>query len=316
MMSGLIQRTRTMMDEIGVERGRPILLAVRTPDSLEYCKALGLDLEQWMRDNLIDIWVATGYFRLQEWEETVKIGHQYGVQVWASPDESRLSARGEGYNSPEVYRARAMNAWNAGVDSIYLFNFFYKPDKPQFKLLYELGDPVRLAYLNKTYLADVRGGGALVDRTDWLHTDLANPGYWLNGGERFFTRPMVFSPTTPLPLRQGKSQIVNLLVGDDLGSAQSEGTMPEVTLSIEAQGLTGTDHLLVKFNDKVLKDGILSGQWLKYGLTPELVKLGSNRIRITLAVSKLEPILRDLQLSIRYESSKKPACNSRMEENS
>ena len=83
-MTGLLRRARRMMDERAVEKQHAILLAVRTPDSPGYCKALGLDIEGWMEEGLIDIWIATGYFRLQEWERTVEIGHRYDVPVWAS----------------------------------------------------------------------------------------------------------------------------------------------------------------------------------------------------------------------------------------
>ncbi len=42
MLTDLFRRIRRMADEIGARRGRPILLAVRTPDSLEFSRALGL----------------------------------------------------------------------------------------------------------------------------------------------------------------------------------------------------------------------------------------------------------------------------------
>ena len=53
LLTHLFRRIRRMADEVGAKRGRPILLAVRAPDSLGYAKALGLDLERWMQDDLI-----------------------------------------------------------------------------------------------------------------------------------------------------------------------------------------------------------------------------------------------------------------------
>ena len=41
-MTDVMQRTRTMTDEIGARRGRPILLAVRTPGSFGYCEGMGI----------------------------------------------------------------------------------------------------------------------------------------------------------------------------------------------------------------------------------------------------------------------------------
>jgi len=39
--------------------------------------------------------------------------------------------------------------WNAGVDAIYLFNFRHKPPRPHFQLLHEIGDPAKLATMDK-----------------------------------------------------------------------------------------------------------------------------------------------------------------------
>ena len=47
--------------------------------------------------------------------------------------------------SLQTYRARLLNALNAGVDSAYLFNF------QLFKLLDEAGDRDKLARFNKIY---------------------------------------------------------------------------------------------------------------------------------------------------------------------
>lgn len=60
-----LRRVRTMTDEVGQKRGRPLLIAVRVPDSAGYAKALGLDVPRWLEEDLIDIMVAGGYFWLQ-----------------------------------------------------------------------------------------------------------------------------------------------------------------------------------------------------------------------------------------------------------
>ena len=290
MITSLFCRTREMMDQIGAKRGRPILLAVRTPDSLGYCRALGLDLQRWMKEKLIDIWIVTGYFRLQEWHETVKIGHQHGVPVWASMDESRVQGRDE-RNSLEAYRARVTNAFGAGVDAVWLFNFFYYPKDPQFKLLTEAGDPATLAHTDKMYVADARG------------QDYA--GYYLKGGKRFFTRPPSFSPKHPVRLETGKPQTVNLLVGDDVQSARAEGFAPRITLAIQASPGSGRDDLLVQFNGQTLADPLRRDTWVDYAVKAAAVKQGTNRIEIARGSgSTAEPILRDLQLRIKYKPAK------------
>ena len=71
----------------------PLLISVRVPDSVGFCRAIGLDLERWLAEDLIDMLVVGGYFRLQPWEESVALGHRYGVPVYAGLSESRVGKR-------------------------------------------------------------------------------------------------------------------------------------------------------------------------------------------------------------------------------
>ena len=264
MMNSLFRDIREMADEIGAERGRPILLIVRTPDSPDYSSALGLDVEQWMAEDLIDIWVATGYFRLQDWEDTVAIAKQYDVPVWASLDESRVTSS---YNSKECYRARVMNAWNAGVDSIYLFNFSYSPGTPQFNLLNEIGNSRQLAYLDKTYVPDPRGA------------------YWtanyLNGGESFFTRPLGPSPSNPYTLPYDIATEIILGVGDDVYGALRDDISVTAELELDVNGLDLSSELEVKFNNTIVTATLPTARPLEYVILPTLINNGNNSILIT-----------------------------------
>ena len=286
MLTDLFRRIRAMADEIGAKRGRPILIAIRAPDSLQYSRALGLDIERWMKDDLIDIWIASGYFRLRDWSRTVATAHQHGVQVWASIDESRITGR-EDRNSLEIYRGRIMNAWHAGVDAVWLFNFFYRPDDPQFKLLHEAGDPKVLSRKDKTYVAEARGRHGA--------------GQYLKDGDRFFTRPPTVSPSAPTTLEPNDSVAIQLQVGDDIASARRQGHAVRVTLRFQARPGNGKDDLAVRLNDVALKNVGYDGDWVTYDVRPELVKRGPNRVVIALGPgARRNPVLRDLQLSVRY----------------
>jgi GNAT superfamily N-acetyltransferase len=290
MMTQLLRRLRKMMDEVGAKRGRPILFAVRTPDSTGFSKALGLDVERWMKEGIIDIWIVTGYFRMQEWKETVAVARKFDVPVWASLDESRVAAgRDSLYNSRESYRARAMNAWRGGVDSLWLFNFFYLPGSPQFELLRELGDPAQLTRLDKVYVPDARGRG--------------NARRLLNSAERFFTRPETFSPQQPADLKPGQGVSVNLLISDDLSRSALGEIQPRLRLEIETEGLKTSTGLNVRLNSRTLKGGNLSERVLSFVLNPSLVQLGPNRIDVALQKEHSAATLRDLRLWIRYPSS-------------
>lgn len=177
-MTDLIGRVRTMMDDVGKSRGRPLLLAVKLPDSVAYCKAIGLDLETWLANGWIDLLIPGGYFQLNEWEVSVALARKYRVKVYPSLDESRLkdATANKARVSEPGYRGRAAAAWAAGGDGIYLFNFFAN-DSPLFK---QLGDRATLARLDRDYFGSPRGvsqaAGGNLPYAKYQTIETLNPG--------------------------------------------------------------------------------------------------------------------------------------------
>ena len=299
MLTELLRRIRRMTEEVGARRGRPVLIAIRAPDSLDYAKALGLDVEQWMKEDLIDIWIATGYFRLQEWSRTVASAHEHGVPLWASLDESRIVERSD-RNSLEIFRGRIQNAWNAGVDAVWLFNFFYGPDDSQFRLLSEAGDSDSLAGKNKIYVAEARGRGGA--------------SRYLKDGDRFFTRPRTVSPSDPVTLKHGDTATIPVQVGDDVRTTNEQGDAVEVTLRIQTSPGSERDDLIVDLNGHVLKNGRRTDRFVEYDVPPAIVKKGPNQAVIARGSgARHDPVLRDLQLSIRYITGTGPEGDSSVE---
>jgi len=283
MMTGLMRRVRRMTEEVSIERGRPILVAVRVPDSVGYCEAIGLDVTRWLREDLIDILVASGYFRLSPWKDTIALGHKYGVPVYPSLDESRMPNDSRKVrNSIQCYRARAMNCWNAGADGIYLFNLF-NPKAPHWR---QLGDPRELEKLDKLYVLGARGIWA------------AN--VYLPHGDRFATRP-ILTPARPATLAVGKPYVITLPVGDNVLWGKSKGIVPKITLSLQTERLASADSLSVTLNGTTLDNGVLAGGWLEYKVSLELVRKGENRLEITLLQGEETVVVRDLQLAIHYQ---------------
>lgn len=167
MMTDLVRRVRKMCDEVGAKRGRPMLIAVRVPDSVGYAKAIGLDYVRWMDEDLIDIVTGTCYFHLEPWENMVALCKRYDVPFYACLSASRIvdPKQPEATGRIEAWRGEALRAWEAGVSGIYTFNRF-NPKDPIFR---ELGDPELLRTLPRTYTF--------------------NPGQaieaWLKGGKQF-----------------------------------------------------------------------------------------------------------------------------------
>jgi len=90
LITGMVAEIRQMTERVGMKRGKPILVLVRVPDSHEYCRNIGIDLEGWMEKELIDIVLGSGYFRLNPWADLVRLGQKHGVIIYAGLSESRI----------------------------------------------------------------------------------------------------------------------------------------------------------------------------------------------------------------------------------
>jgi len=288
LMTELLSRIRTMTEQVGMQKGKPILVSVRVPDSVGYCNAIGLDIERWMKEGLIDIMVASGYCRLNPWEITVELGHKYAVQVYACLSESRHrdELAKQVRASSQCYRARAMNAWHGGVDGICLFNIF----NPKRDIWNELGDPKTLAALDKVYTT---GGRVAV-----------YAGAYLAGGRKFLNRQLV-SPETPLPLKPGKPETVELIVGENVRKNIAAGNIPDIELDIrlnvQNDKSAGMKILTVKINGKEICDGKMQAEMFKYRIEPNMLNQGKNSFQITLdPKSKATVKIDDIQLWLRY----------------
>ncbi len=171
MMTDLIRRVRAMADNVAAKRGRPLLLAMRGFDSIGFSKAIGIDLERWLEEGLIDIFTAGGYFKFEPWQNLAAMGMRYEVPVYAGFTSRRIAGGGqpEAASELEIWRGEALAAWQAGVNGIYTFNRF-NPHDPLFR---ELGDPKLLATLprkdQETYVAPI-----------W-----SRPERWVKDGDRF-----------------------------------------------------------------------------------------------------------------------------------
>lgn len=123
-MNSFLRELNTKLNHRRIASGKYYLLAVRVPDSLEYCLAVGLDLETWLSEGLADIMVTAGYFQLNEWEYSARLGHKYGVPVYPSLDESRVKMELARHkrNCLKGFYGRVLNVWDSGSDGICIFN--------------------------------------------------------------------------------------------------------------------------------------------------------------------------------------------------
>ncbi|OHB55254.1 MAG: hypothetical protein A2Y12_11830 [Planctomycetes bacterium GWF2_42_9] len=171
MMTDLLRRIRRMTETVSANRNRPILIAIHIPDSIGYNKAIGLDLRQLLKEDLVDMVIGGGgYFRLEPWENLVSLGKEYDIPVYAGFDALNLQiAPNKGSLGEKLYN-EAVQAWNAGVDGIYLFNCF----SPRMDIWKKLGS---LSILKKQGYDPGYQPYAIPD---------AGFEYFLKGGNKYF----------------------------------------------------------------------------------------------------------------------------------
>ncbi|MGI6541489.1 MAG: family 10 glycosylhydrolase [Limnochordia bacterium] len=285
MITDLMRRIRTLTEEAGLQRGRPILVAIRVPDSIEFCRAYGIDLQTWLAEGLFDILTTTDYFQLNPWEYTVELGRKYGVAVYAGLSQSRIAAELD-RNAIETYRARASSAWRAGVDGVYMFNIF-NPLLPHFQ---ELGDPLRLQKANKIYTLNYVNNYTRSART------VESPNTWVIGGAQYVNTPLL-SPRNP--------QLVRNPVRLELDVADQVGEKATVLLRLQVRSAKTGSELAVRLNGQPLGVGTVAAGWLQYPVDPALLKQGQNTIELEASPEPGQSMIptvmvEDLALHIRY----------------
>ena len=284
MMTELVRGIRAITEDAGMRRGRPILMGIRTPDSVGYCKGMGLDIERWMAEGLIDLFVAAGDFRLNPREYSTGLGRRHGIPVYCDLDPA-IGARADtefARNSIATLRARAMNAWAAGAAGIYMFNHF----DPRNPLWWELGDAKRMRTQDKLYFVNVMG------RAGYLRADSALP----NGGQ--YENLPVLHPRTPMTFAVDKPIAVPLTVGEDLASGAGAA-------KVVCHVLTGlAARPCVKLNSQALAASGKSGNWFDYSVEPELVKRGVNTVEVSMARSDAKAAAD--AWDVEYDCSKPP----------
>ena len=86
LMNDLLRRIRRMADEQANRRGRPLLLAAHTPFSLADSIHVGVDLETWLAEGMIDQLMPGGYYESEvfssSFSEIIALGHKYEVPVY------------------------------------------------------------------------------------------------------------------------------------------------------------------------------------------------------------------------------------------
>lgn len=151
-IDGLVERVRAMLDKVGQERGRRLVLAVRIPSNYgrklptpETCRAIGCDPAAWAKKGWIDFVTVSEFLftrynlPIRPWKDLIR-----EVPVYGGIECMEGSRRDQALTA-EKYRIEAVRLKKEGADGIYLFNFFTTREhgadswEPPFEVLKDLG---------------------------------------------------------------------------------------------------------------------------------------------------------------------------------
>jgi hypothetical protein len=269
-MNELMLRIRAVADREGAHRGKPILIAVRVPDDTEYSRAIGLDIEYWMANDVADFYIGSDYFQLRPWEDWGALGRRYGVKVLAGLSESRVKNEDKRFqrHSQYSYRARLARAWGAGVDGLYLFNVY----NPQKAFLRECSGAQSVLGKTKHYFATFRDG---------------RPLNYLVGGNAFRRTPLL-TPSYPLAIASGTPRTLTITIIEPDGTKEHGRFVAH--LRVGEQAAEFVDRLNVHVNGIRLGGATVVDEWLDFPVPATAIRHGNNEIIFAVAAAPVPEV--------------------------
>ena len=333
-LTEFMRRLRGLLLEVGARRGRPFLLAARVPETLTGAHFDGLDVEQWAREQLVDIFVLGVRSFDVDLQTYRRIVAGTGIKLYPSIDDHHAA---DGYQNPgiEVLRGVAANWWQQGADGVHTFNFNYAENAPyagqdwQSHLMAyrEIGRPATLQRKNKVFVVQRRGGG---------HgpTVIPNPEDWTTPRSHYANTNMLAPLPAPLDNEGKGDTLLSLWVGDDLEAEAGHIESVSVRLLLSdpaAEDLSAEQRLQtievatighpggplynipavkgveegieVRVNNILLDRAVVEGGWLVFRAASGSFAVGENLIGIVVGGRPLEGpqlLIEKLEVEVKY----------------
>ena len=280
LLTGMVRDIRELIDRKAQDKPKPGLLMTRVPARIDRCREIGIDVETWIKDGLIDMLsIGRSYIPFSiPTEEWVRAVEGTSCKIYPSYNMMIGGVRQE-YKTIEALRAFSMLHHSAGADGIYLFNYGH----PDPAVLGEIGQPDIIEERDKLYVADPP---IVIDTV------------------MFSSIP---DELIPLPVElnaEGDSKALGFRIGDKLERNEAR----EITLRMEISNLTEEDELEFTLNGVNLVVGRHTpsfNHWtLEYPLASPPLRSGENQLEVHLKKRNplIEPSLEIgvLHVSIKY----------------
>ena len=147
-LTQFMRAVRKSLNKKAIKRGRPIEIAVRIPERIDWCELGGFEIAEWLSEDLVDMLILG-----QGLTELPTLGEFRGLMKSRQiPIYPTLFSYGNSYRvSPdEVIRGSASNLWRDGADGLYTFNWYLYGSWRK-HLLNEIAYPGRMKKKDKHY---------------------------------------------------------------------------------------------------------------------------------------------------------------------
>ena len=135
-MTEFMRQAREVVHRHAARKGKEIRLVCRALSSIDCSLGLGLDIETWIREGLVDIAVisaAGGWGNETDVARAVAAAENSEVLIYSGSGGLISASPQEGYESgqPSVMRGVALNCHKEGATGIHLYNHDYASFRPQ-----------------------------------------------------------------------------------------------------------------------------------------------------------------------------------------
>jgi hypothetical protein len=264
LMNDFVRRVADIVRAAGQRRGRPIVLAMRVPDSPERALDIGLDVETWIAEGWLDMLVAGNGLTpfSMPFEPWTRLAAPRDIPVYGC-----VSRSSPGLADPAVFRGASHRVLEQGVSGLYLFNHFIPSE---YGTITDVADRARLKTLTKTYAIDT------------------SSAWGQNGTVCTGPLPLNFPPSA-----ENTSIELRLEIPEDLQGAKSvrlavqwrgknaAGRSHWSVNGSEAKLINSTENAVLEYDGSALKPGLNRLRVTVTSGTPAGLVLDSVRVTVT-----------------------------------
>ena len=209
-LTRLVRNIRKLVLRESERQGKPFLLMARVPATPKSCRHIGIDVDSWLKEKLIDVMsLGGGYITFDlPIKEMLLLGKEHDVPVYPCLSQSGLMyrpPRGESTKQPvEAWYGAAARLWQEGADGIYTFNLFPGP-----------GDDADRDYARK--VLETIGSAETLASTTLMYA-ISDAGSWMPA--HYWAKDVAdYSQALPISLQANEFERCQLHVPEDLGGA-------------------------------------------------------------------------------------------------